>query len=425
MGFVGIREDSAAGAGSVVLDMLLKFGLLKYKDGNTWELAKDINSRRLYSFGDRKSNENCTAFVSTLSHRPLTFEESSMQSEIFLDSFKNVMFLPGDWHTGMNMLQSIYKVFWTDIVSPMKSFLGWKRISKDVRGCYFQAARLVRYIHNVLSTYLLRCFVSSTYDEITERMTDNANADVLCNLAMSYREWLMKSLKSSDQHLRLCAHFMTMSGDFLEFVNAYRCQDSITIESGYSWFAPRWKVLDQCKYLGAYHEQLDCLLRDHQYSRLKELRCNRCVRTYHGRTGKMAVAHDEWLELNNKEFAMYPSVRTLDGMMRQGQFIGLTQKAKWVIETIYSPGAISDRIVHRNGTGSKGNCSPEKELTGEVIGLFLGNPFDENNCGRVLKQGFMMSLHGRITTKLDRNKLERETTFIQHEYSAQAYYSTG
>jgi hypothetical protein len=28
MGFDGIRENSAAGAGSVVLDMLLKFGLL-------------------------------------------------------------------------------------------------------------------------------------------------------------------------------------------------------------------------------------------------------------------------------------------------------------------------------------------------------------------------------------------------------------
>ena len=35
MGFVGIREDSAAGAGSVVLDMLLKFGLLQYNDDNT------------------------------------------------------------------------------------------------------------------------------------------------------------------------------------------------------------------------------------------------------------------------------------------------------------------------------------------------------------------------------------------------------
>ena len=30
----------------------------------------------------------------------------------------------------------------------------------------------------------------------------------------------------------------------------------------------------------------------------------------------------------------------------------------------------------------------------------------------------MMSLHGRITTKLDRKKLDRETTFIQHEDSA-------
>ena len=41
MGFVGIREESAAGAGSVVLDMLLKFGLLKYNDDNTWEVVAD------------------------------------------------------------------------------------------------------------------------------------------------------------------------------------------------------------------------------------------------------------------------------------------------------------------------------------------------------------------------------------------------
>ena len=132
----------------------------------------------------------------------------------------------------------------------------------------------------------------------------------------------------------------------------------------------------------------------------------------------MAVAHNEWLELNNKKFAMYPSVRSLDGMMRQGQFIGLTQKAKRVIEKIYCPGGLSDCIVHRSGTGSKGNCSPEKKLIGEVIGLFLGNPFDKNNCGRILEMGFMMSLHGQITTKLDRKKLDRETTFIQHEDSA-------
>jgi hypothetical protein len=54
MGFVGIQEDSAAGAGSVVLDMLLKFGLLKYNDNNTWDIAADINKSRLHSFGERK-----------------------------------------------------------------------------------------------------------------------------------------------------------------------------------------------------------------------------------------------------------------------------------------------------------------------------------------------------------------------------------
>jgi hypothetical protein len=172
-------------------------------------------------------------------------------------------------------------------------------------------------------------------------------------------------------------HFVTMLGSFLEFVDAYCCQDSITIKSGYSWFTPWWKLPGQCKYLEAYHEQLDCLLRNNQYSRLEEVRRNRFVRTNHGRTGKMSLAHNEWLELNNKEFVMYPSVRTLDGMSHQRQFIGLTQKAKWVVEPIYSPGAIAVCIVHRSRTESKGNCSPEKKLIGEVIGLFLGNPFDQ------------------------------------------------
>jgi hypothetical protein len=105
-----------------------------------------------------------------------------------------------------------------------------------------------------------------------------------------------------------------MSGDFLEFVQAYRCQDSVIIESGYSCLAPRWKVLEQLKYLEAYHEQLDCLLRNIQYSQLEEVRQNCCVRTYHGRTGKLSLAHNEWLELNNKEFTLYPSVRTLEQM---------------------------------------------------------------------------------------------------------------
>jgi hypothetical protein len=142
------------------------------------------------------------------------------------------------------------------------------------------------------------------------------------------------------------------------------------------------------------------------------------VRTYPGHTGKLALAHDEWLELNNKEFALYPSVRTLEGMSRQGQFIGVTQKAKRVVETIYSVGAITNRIVHCIETGLKGNCSPEKRLIAKVISLFLGNPFNPGNAGWLLETGSMMTLQPLIKTKLDRKKLDKEILFIQHEDSA-------
>ncbi len=84
-----------------------------------------------------------------------------------------------------------------------------------------------------------------------------------------------------------------MSGNYLEFVQAYRTQDSVMIESGYSWFAPRWKILGQLKYLEAYLEQLDRLFKMNKYSCLEEARRNRCFMTYHGTTGKLALAHDE------------------------------------------------------------------------------------------------------------------------------------
>jgi hypothetical protein len=142
------------------------------------------------------------------------------------------------------------------------------------------------------------------------------------------------------------------------------------------------------------------------------------VRTYHGRSRKLSLAHDKWLELNSKEFLLYPSVRILNGMSRQGQFIGLTQKSKRVVETIYSAGSISDCIIHRSGMGSRGNCTLEKTFIDKVVCFFLCNPFDPANLGRVLKSGYMFELQLLITTKLDKKKLDTETAFIQHKDSA-------
>ncbi len=95
--------------------------------------------------------------------------------------------------------------------------------------------------------------------------------------------------------------------------------------------------------------------------------------------------------------------------------MGLLKKAKRVVETIYSPCSISEHTIHRSGTGSKGNCTSEKTLIGEVVTLFLCNPFDPANVGRVIESGYMLTLEHAITTKLDRKKLDTETTFIQHD----------
>jgi hypothetical protein len=187
MGFVSIRENSAVGAGSVVLDMLLTVRVLKYINGKMWQLEDNAKTHWLYSSGDRKSNENCTAFLSTLNHWQLTFEESSLQAESFLEAFNNTMFLPWDWHTGMNMLQSLYQVFWNEILNPRKMFLGWKKISQDVHGCYFQAVRLIWYVHTAMSTYLWRCYVLSMYDNIAEGMHNMGESDVLYSVVASYR----------------------------------------------------------------------------------------------------------------------------------------------------------------------------------------------------------------------------------------------
>jgi hypothetical protein len=82
---------------------------------------------------------------------------------------------------------------------------------------------------------------------------------------------------------------------------------------------------------------------------------------------------------------------------------------------IYSVGAIKNCIIHRSGTGSKGNCSPEKRLIAKVISLFLGNPFDPGNAGWLLETRSMMTLQPLIKTKLDRKKLDKEISFIQHK----------
>ena len=131
--------------------------------------------------------------------------------------------------------------------------------------------------------------------------------------------------------------FLHISDDFFRFVQSYRCGDAIAIEKGYEWFVTAWTSLGQVKYVSAYHEQVAQLLVKHSYQMLMESRINRTVRPHPRSTGKSCIAHDEFVELGNRLFAMFAKTKSLKGMIRNGTYVGLAQRAKKFCQRFYHP----------------------------------------------------------------------------------------
>jgi hypothetical protein len=107
------------------------------------------------------------------------------------------------------------------------------------------------------------------------------------------------------------------------------------VERAYDWFVPAWASLGQKKYVAAYHDQLHQLLIKFAFDRLHEVRLNRFVRTHPRSANKGTVAHDEYMELGNRLFAMFPKMRSLKGYIRSGTYVGLAQKTKKFSQKYY------------------------------------------------------------------------------------------
>ncbi len=169
------------------------------------------------------------------------------------------MFLPGNWHTGMNMLQSIYKLFWINLLKPLRDLLGWKRILKDDCSSYYQVLWLVKCAHDDVSLCLQRSFMSCYYENYKDTIKDDLPANVPCTIAVHLQSFLSHALQSTNEHLKMMVNFTIVLGDVMEFVSVYWSQDSITVDHRYLWFVPIWKILGQVKYLEATWEQMNAL----------------------------------------------------------------------------------------------------------------------------------------------------------------------
>ena len=66
----------------------------------------------MYVFGDAKTIENENKFIREFQGHQLSYDKANEQVENFLKATNVVMELPGDWHSGMNMLQSLFNVYY-------------------------------------------------------------------------------------------------------------------------------------------------------------------------------------------------------------------------------------------------------------------------------------------------------------------------
>jgi len=96
LGLIGLSEEALMETGAIALDLLMKHGLLVKTGELQWDLADDYATKHPYIIGDAKTIENITKFQRDIQHRGLSFEQSSIQAEAYLDALSRVMIIPGD-----------------------------------------------------------------------------------------------------------------------------------------------------------------------------------------------------------------------------------------------------------------------------------------------------------------------------------------
>ena len=100
-------------------------------------------------------------------------------------------------------------------------------------------------------------------------MTTKPDVDVVTQIVVDFHAFFTEShqqTEEADENLKMVAGFILMTSNFRDFVDCYRCEDSIGASDGYQKFAPVWKINGQNKYLQCWVEQLHQINEKHKYS---------------------------------------------------------------------------------------------------------------------------------------------------------------
>ena len=306
--------------------------------------------------------------------------------------------LPGDWHTGLNMLTSIYNHFYVGFLDQFQDLLGWNRINKEVRCCYFHASRLCEFVSDKLMRFFIHQFVL-TRGSVPADASLSA-PQLICKYATEFKVFLDSMKSGEDKWIATCANFLEMSFDFFEFVKAYRLGDAVAIECGYQQHLPVWSDMGQHKYVEIHWSQQELLYRDNPFSVLQEIRLNRAVRRY---LGKRCSAQDEFLEHGNRFFSEFPMPKSLVAFAFQSNYVGLGLMCKRFIDLWCSTTWQGD-VEGTYTPHAPSYMTPERMLIYEVFKLL--NTHHYNASRKDFEEKYVTSIKNDISTDLRREVLE-------------------
>ena len=116
------------------------------------------------------------------------------------------MDMPGSWHAGLCMAQSIFNVYFQEL-------LGWKNLNSEVYRCYYQDARLITFFHDELLRFLTRQFVSQRESIFGE--AGMKEGDYMTTVAKELQVFLQSLKSSDDKWIATCGFFWNLQKTFL------------------------------------------------------------------------------------------------------------------------------------------------------------------------------------------------------------------
>ena len=85
LGLIGIGESASKECGAILLDLLLRAGVLLQTNDVANGNLKTTGRKKMYFFGDAKTIEHVTKFVRDVQERRLSYSLANIQADIFLE----------------------------------------------------------------------------------------------------------------------------------------------------------------------------------------------------------------------------------------------------------------------------------------------------------------------------------------------------